>query len=189
MNKKQLIVISVLVFSMLVLAVSQGFFESNFHRINTTDKVVNQFKKYKLNTDECFISIPDGWIVDEEKSEGQYISYKLKFKSANEDITGIIQVINTKEDVDVFANRDVRNQLLKFSNLKISPINNKDKNGILSEYTTFIRNGNNYDNKCYYLSLNDNQILKMLFNIRNTCLNDDTNLVLEDIISSLKDTN
>ena len=133
MNKKQLIVISVLVFSMLVLAVSQGFFESNFHRINTTDKVVNQFKKYKLNTDECFISIPDGWIVDEEKSEGQYISYKLKFKSANEDITGIIQVINTKEDVDVFANRDVRNQLLKFSNLKISPINNKDKNGILSE--------------------------------------------------------
>ena len=119
MNKKQLIVTSVLVLSMLVLAIFQGFFNNNFERISTSDKVVNEFKEYKLNTDECFISIPDGWIVDEEKSEGQYISYKLKFKSANEDITGIIQVINTKEDVDVFANRDVRNQLLKFSNLKI----------------------------------------------------------------------
>lgn len=189
MNKKQLIVISVLVFSMLVLAVSQGFFESNFHRISTTDKVVNQFKEYKLNIDECLISIPCEWTVDEEKSEGQYISYKLKFKSTNEDITGIIQVINTKEDVDVFADRDVKNQLLKFSNLKMSPINNQNKNGILSEYTTSIRNGNNYNNKCYYLALNDNQIVKILFNIRNTCLNDDTNLVLKDIISSLKDDN
>lgn len=186
MNKRQLIVMSVLVFSMLVLAVSQGFFESNFHRISTIDKVANQFKEYKLNTDECLISIPNQWTVEEEKLEGQYISYKLKFKSTNEDITGIIQVINTKEDVDVFANRDVKNQLLKFSNLKVSSINNQNKNGILSEYTTSIRSGNNYTNKCYYLALNENQIVKILFNIKNTCFNDNTNLILEDIISSLK---
>ena len=52
MNKKQLIVTSVLVLSMLVLAIFQGFFNNNFERISTSDKVVNEFKEYKLNTDE-----------------------------------------------------------------------------------------------------------------------------------------
>lgn len=189
MNKKQLIVTSVLVLSMLVLAIFQGFFNNNFERISTSDKVVNEFKEYKLNTDECFISLPNEWTVNEEDSKGSYISYELKFKSTNADITGIIQVINTKEDVEVFANRDVKKQSLKFSDFKISPISDKDKSGILSEYTTSIRNGNDYTNKCYYLVLNDNQIVKVLFNIKNTDLNNNTEIILKEVISSLKDTN
>ena len=44
MNKKQLIVTSVLVLSMIVLAISQRFFNENFERISTSDKVVNEFK-------------------------------------------------------------------------------------------------------------------------------------------------
>ena len=68
MNKKQLIVTSVLVLSMIVLAISQRFFNENFERISTSDKVVNEFKEYKLNTDECSISLPNEWIVNEEDS-------------------------------------------------------------------------------------------------------------------------
>lgn len=189
MNKKQLIVTSVLVLSMIVLAISQGFFNENFERISTSDKVVNEFKEYKLNMDECFISLPNEWTVNEEDSEGSYISYELKFKSTNSDITGIVQVINTKEDIEAFANRDVKNQSLKFSDLKISSISDEKKSGILSEYTTSIRSGNDYTNKCYYLVLNDNQIVKVLFNIKNTNLNNSTDTILKEVISSLKDTN
>ena len=189
MNKKQLIVTSVLLLSMLVLAVSQEFFNKNFERISTFDKVTNEYKEYSLNTNECVISLPDDWSVNEENSEGEYISYQLRFNSTNDDITGIIQVINTKENVEVFANRDVKNQLFKFSDLKISPINTEDKNGVLSEYTTSIKNGNDYKNKCYYLVLNDNQIVKVLFNVKDNDLNSKNTSVLEAVISSLKGAN
>ena len=49
MNRKQLIVTSVLVLSMIVLAISQRFFNENFERISTSDKVVNEFKEYNID--------------------------------------------------------------------------------------------------------------------------------------------
>ncbi|MBE6062531.1 MAG: hypothetical protein E7207_02995 [Clostridium butyricum] len=182
MNKKQLIVTSILVLSMLVLAVSQGFFYRNFERISTKDKVVSQFKDYKINIDEYFISLPNEWYVDEKKSDGEYISYELKFRSTDDNITGIIQVINTKDNIEVFANRDVKNQCIKFSDLKTTFIDN----GILNEYNTSIKRGNDYSNKCYYIILKDNQIVKVLFNIKNNNLNDSTCAILKQVISSLR---
>lgn len=188
MNKKQLIVTSVLVLSMLVLAISQGFFNENFERINTMNKEVSEFKEYKLNVDDYLISLPNEWSVKEKNSDG-YVSYSLNFKGANDDITGIVEVINTKEDVEAFAEKDVKNQSLKYSDLNVTPLENEGRYGILNEYVTSIRGGNNYKNKCYYLSLNDNQIVKVLFNIKDTASDKSTDVILKEIISSIKDAN
>lgn len=188
MNRKQLIVTSVLVLSMLVLAISQGFFNENFERISTVDKEVSEFKAYKLNVDDYFISLPNEWSVKEESSDG-YVSYELKFKGTSDDITGIVEVINTKEDVEAFAEKDVKNQSLKYSELNVTSLENEGRYGVLNEYTTSIRGGNDYKNKCYYLSLNDTQIVKILFNIKNNASDKRIDATLKEIISSIKDAN
>ena len=117
MNRKQLIVSSVLVMSMLILAIAQGFFDDNFQRINTTYKETSQFTQYKLNVDDYCILLPNEWSVKESGSDG-YICCELNFKGSNDDITGIVEVINTKENIKEFSEKDVKNQSLMYSDLK-----------------------------------------------------------------------
>ena len=44
MNRKQLIVTSVLVMSIHILVITQGFFNDNFERINTAEKETRYYK-------------------------------------------------------------------------------------------------------------------------------------------------
>ena len=108
MNRKQLIVTSVLVMSILILVITQGFFNDNFERINTAEKETSQFTQYKLNVDDYCIVLPNEWAVKESGSDG-YISCELKFTGYNDNITGIVEVINTKENIKAFAEKDVKN--------------------------------------------------------------------------------
>lgn len=188
MNRKQLIVTSVLVMSILILVITQGFFNDNFERINTAEKETSQFTQYKLNVDDYCIVLPNEWAVKESGSDG-YISCELKFTGCNDNITGIVEVINTKENIKAFAEKDVKNQSLNYSDLNVKLLDNSKMHGILNEYNTSIKGGNTYKNKCYYLSLNDEQIVKVLFNIKNTASNKSTDDILEGIISSIKDSN
>ena len=51
MNKKQLIVMSVLISLMLILAITQGLFKVNFEQLVLMDKGISDFEKYNMDRD------------------------------------------------------------------------------------------------------------------------------------------
>ena len=80
--------------------------------------------------------MPSEWTVDEKENKGQYVSYKLNFKDKNNKLTGLLEIINTKEDLNVFAENDLNNQYLEYFNSEIIPFNNSNNSGILIQYET-----------------------------------------------------
>ena len=186
MNKKQLIVMSILISLMLILAVMQGFFTVNFEQLVLMDKGISDFKKYDFNEDKYVISLPSEWLVEETESNGQYISYKLNFKDKNNKITGVLELINTKEDLDVFAENDLNNQYLEYFNTEIIPFKNSNNAGVLVQYETSVKNGYDFKNECYYLNLEDGKTIKVLFNIKKRDSREDMNILFNTIISSIK---
>lgn len=186
MNKKQLIVTSILLSLMLILAITQRFFKQEFEQVVLIDQGINDFKEYEFEEDKYTISLPSQWIVEEKKSEGQYVSYKLNFKDKENKLNGLMEVINTKADLGVFAEADLNNQYLEYYNSQIMPFKNPNNSGILVQYDTSIRNGYNFKNECYYLNLKGGKTVKVLFNIKESSYKENMKSIFNKIISSIK---
>ena len=186
MNKKQLIVTVILLSLMLTLAITQGLFKTNFEQIVLMDKGISEFDKYDFDDDKYVVSLPKEWTVDEKESKGQYVSYKLNFKDKNNKITGLLEVINTKDDLDVFAESDLNNQYLEYFNSEVIPFENPNNAGVLVQYETSVKNGYDFKNECYYLNLEEGKTIKVLFNIKKNEYRENMNTILNTIISSIK---
>jgi hypothetical protein len=186
MNKKQLIVTSILLSLMLILAIAQGFFKDNFEQVVLMDKRISEFKQYDFDEGKYIISLPSEWIVDEKESEGQYVSYKLNFKDKNNKFNGLVEVINTKEDLDVFAENDLNNQYLEYYNSEVKSFKNSNNSGVVVQYETTIKNGYDFKNECYYLNLEEGKTIKILFNIKEKDYKENMKTIFNTIISSIK---
>lgn len=186
MNKKQLIVTSILLSLMLVLAITQGFFKEKFEQVALIDNGISQFKEYSFDEGNYVISLPNEWTVDEKERQGQYVSYKLTFKDGNNKLTGSLEIINTKEALDVFAENDLKNQSLEYSNEEVMPFKNSNNSGVLAEYNTSVKNGYNFKNECYYLDLEEGKTAKILFNLKEKDYKENIKTVFNTIISSIK---
>ena len=171
---------------MLILAITQGLFKVNFEQLVLMDKGISDFKKYDFDEDKYVVSLPKEWTVDETESKEQYVSYKLNFKDKDNKITGLLEVINTKEDLDVFAENDLNNQYLEYFNTQIISFKNSNNAGVLVKYETSVKNGYDFKNECYYLNLEDGKTIKVLFNIKKKQSREDMNIILNTIISSIK---
>lgn len=185
MNKKQLIVTSVLVSLMLILVITQSLFKENFEQVSINGNGVNKSIGYNIE-DDYMISLPEEWNVEQEESEGGYISYTANFKDKNNKSAGALYVINTDSDVKSFAERDLKNQSLEYSNLEMIPFKSKSYFGIQAKYDTSIKNGYNFKNTCYYLDLGNKKIVKVLFNCKSNQYNENEKMVFDSIISSIE---
>lgn len=186
MNKKQLIVTSILLVLMLVLAISQRLFKDNFEQVVLMDQGISKFKQYTFDENKYAISLPSEWIVDEKESKGKYVSYTLNFKDKENKIKGFLQVINTKVDLNVFAENDLNNQYLEYYNSEVVPFKNSNNSGILSQYDTSIRNGYDFKNECYYLNLSEGKTIKVSFNLKIRDYKENMNTIFNSIVSSVK---
>lgn len=186
MNKNQLIVISILLSLMLILAMTQGFFKDNFEQVVLMDRGISNFREYDFYGGKYIISLPSEWIVDEKESQGQYVSYKLNFKDKNNKINGLVELINTKEDLDVFAENDLNNQYLDYYNSEVRPFKNSNNSGVLVQYETTIKNGYDFKNECYYLKLEEGKTIKILFNLKEKDYKENMEAIFNTIISSIK---
>lgn len=187
MNKKQLIVTSILLSLMLVLAITQGFFKEKFEQVALIDNGISQFKEYSFDEGKYVISLPNEWTVDEKENQGQYVSYKLTFKDGNNKLTGSLEIINTKEDLDAFAESDLKNQTLKYSNAEVMPFKNSSNSGVLVHYNTAVKNGYEFKNECYYLNLEEGKTAKILFNLKEKNYKENIKTVFDAIVSSVKE--
>jgi hypothetical protein len=186
MNKKQLIVTSILLSLMLILAIAQGFFKDNFEQVVLMDRGISGFKQYDFDEGKYTISLPSEWIVDEKESEGQYVSYKLNFKDKNNRFNGLVELINTKEDLNVFAESDLNNQYLEYYNSEVMPFKNSNNSGVVVKYDTTIKNGYDFKNECYYLNLEEGKTIKILFNLKEKDYKENMKTIFNTIISSIK---
>jgi len=186
MNKKQLIVTSILLSLMLILVIAQRFFKQEFEQVVLMDQGINDFKDYEFDNGKYTISLPSEWIIEEKKSEWQYVSYKLNFKDKDNKLNGLMEVINTKEDLGVFAEADLNNQYLEYYNSQIIPFKNSSNAGVLLQYDTSIKNGYNFKNQCYYLNLEEGKTVKILFNLKESSYNENMKILFNSIIKSIK---
>lgn len=185
MNKKQLIVTSILLSLMLVLAITQRFFKNNFDQMVLMDQGVSKLKEYDFDENRYVISLPSDWIIDEKESKGQYVSYTLDFKDKINKIKGSLEVINTKEDLDVFAENDLNNQSLEYYNSEVVPFNNSNNSGVLVQYETSIKNGYEFKNECYYLNLGEGKMIKVSFYFKEKDYKENMKTLFNAIISSI----
>jgi hypothetical protein len=186
MNKKQLIVTSILLSLMLILAITQRFFKQEFEQVVLMDQGISDFKEYKFEEGKYAISLPNEWSVEEKKNEGQYVSYKLSFKDKDNKLNGFMELINTKAELGVFAESDLNNQYLEYYNSEIMPFKNSKNSGILVQYDTSIKNGYNFKNECYYLNLEEGKTVKILFNIKENSYKENMKSIFNAIVSSIK---
>jgi hypothetical protein len=188
MNKRQLIITSILLSLMLLLAITQVLFKDNFEQVIFMNQGISQFKEYNFNKGKYVISLPNEWIVDEKESEGQFISYRLNFRDKNNKINGLVEVINTKTDLNVFAENDLNNQYLEYYNSDITPFKNPNNSGVVAQYETTIKNGYDFKNECYYLNLEEGKTIKILFNLNQKSYKENMKTILNAIVSSIKTT-
>ncbi|MBE6071998.1 MAG: hypothetical protein E7208_08580 [Clostridium butyricum] len=186
MNKKQLIVTSILLSLMLLLSIVQGFFDENFKQVALTDNGVSEFREYNFDESNYIISLPNEWMVIEKMGDNQYTTNVLNFTGGNNKLTGSLQIINTQDKIDIFAEKDSKNQSLKYSNLEIMPYKDKNNTGVLSTYETSIRNGYDFKNQCYYLQLEEGKIIKILFNVKDKNYKENIKSVFNSIVSSVE---
>ena len=183
MNKKQIVVTGLLISLMLLLAITQGFFVDNFSRVNVTEST----QKYNEDSFEGYsITFPSEWVIDEEENKDEYISYNIKFNSKDNIITGLVQVINTNQDVKDYADKDTKKQSLEYSNNEITPFENSQSVGVLSKYNTNINDGYSYVNQCYYIKGMNGQMIKVLFNIPKDKYEKAFDKDCTDVIASIK---
>ena len=187
MNKKQLIVTSILLSLMLILAITQGFFKDDFEQVVLMDQGISEFKEYHFDKGKYIISLPSEWIIEEKESEGQYVSYKLNFKDKNNKLNGLVEVINTKEELGVFAEKDLNNQYLEYYNSEVMPFENSNNSGVLIQYDTTIKNGYDFKNECYYLNLEEGKTIKVLFNLKEKDYKENMKIIFNTIILSIKE--
>lgn len=150
------------------------------------DQGISEFKEYGLDEDSFVISLPSEWTVDEKESKGQYVSYELNFKDKDNKLTGLVQVINTKEDLNVFAENDLNNQYLEYYNSEVMPFKNSNNSGVLVQYETTVRNGYDFKNECYYLNLEEGKTIKVLFNLKEKDYKENIKTIFNTIISSIE---
>lgn len=150
------------------------------------DQGISEFNEYVFDDNKYTISLPSKWSANEKESKGQYVSCKIDFKDDNNKITGLVEVINTKEDLNVFAEKDLNNQYLEYYNSEVMPFKNYNNSGVLVKYDTSVKNGYDFKNECYYLNLENGKTIKVLFNLKTKYYKENMKTIFNAIISSIK---
>lgn len=182
MNKKHLILAFGLLILMITLVCTQMLFGSNFERAVLRENNINNFKEYSFNCNKYNIYLPDEWKITNSIDNGK----SIYFSNSDNSISGCLQVFNDRESIEEFAKQDCKNQSLRYDNLKIMPYKDKNNSGILLSYATSINNGYDYQNKCYYLKMKNDRIVKILFNINNEYYKDNLDKVFKYIVTSVE---
>ncbi|AOR22301.1 PsbP-related protein [Clostridium taeniosporum] len=185
MNKKQILILSILLSLMVVLGITQSFFKESFTEVALVENGINEFKDYGFNEEGYKFSLPSEWSISEKQNKGQYVSYKADFKDKNNKISGYLEVINTKSDLGNFAESDLKNLPLSYKNEEIIPFKLENISGVLSQYKTKVKKGYTFENNCYYINSDDGKIIKVLFNIKEDDYKENVKTVFNTIISKI----
>ena len=185
MNKKQITVTFILAVLMVSLIFVQRFFDDRFSDIAMINQNMGKLEEYYLMNGKYSYQIPENWSVEEIVSSGTNIS-RVEFKDSTNNIIGNIQMIdNRKDDINTIAETDVNNMILERDQEEVENIKYGDKKGIKVKYKTKVNNGYTYINSSYYISMEENEKIKVAFIVKEDNYNDNMTSVFDIIVRSI----
>ena len=187
MKKKQYLITILLVAFVMVLVLTQKFFDANFKQAALLDNNISSMKEYVIEEEHYSYSLPETW-QPMKKVSNSYKVYQAGFNSEEKDIMGYVELLSTDEDVKALAQKDIDNLSLKCSKEKVENYSCKNYKGIKTEYKTKVDGGYSFINSNYYLKLSDNLVCKFAFTAKNKAYKDNMNAIYDVIVSSIKAT-
>lgn len=163
MNKKQLLVTTVLVVLMCVMVFMQQFFETNIQKVALVNNNIEDMLDYTALDGKLLYSLPDNWVSKIEKPQ-DYIVYNNSFVGESMGVIGYVQVLDTKTEVDELISIDKKNfEAEKVNNIKVVDEKLGEVNVKKMKYEEKTSLGRNYMTQAYYFPMNDNYKLKIVF--------------------------
>lgn len=185
MNKKQITVTFILAVLMVSLILVQRFFNDRFANIAITNQNMGKLDEYYLMNGKYSYQLPESWSVEEVVSSGTNI-FRVDFKDSTNNIIGNIQIIdNKKDDINTIAETDINNMILERDQEEVENIKYGDKKGIKVKYKTKVNNGYTYINSSYYISMEENEKIKVAFIVKEDNYNDNMTSVFDIIVRSI----
>lgn len=184
MNKKQITVTFILAILIVSLLFVQKFFDNKFRDITITNNNMGKLTEYYIKDGQYSYLLPDNWSAEETIS-GEGNIYKVDFKDSTNNIIGNIQLLNNSDDINTIAEADIKNMILERSKEEIENFKFGDKKGIKVKYKTKVNNGYTYINSSYYISMEDDQRVKVTFIVKEDNYNDDMTSVFDTIVRSI----
>ncbi|MGL5575678.1 MAG: hypothetical protein ACRDCW_09070 [Sarcina sp.] len=163
MNKKQLLVTTILVVLMGVMVFMQQFFETNIQKVALVNNNIEDMLNYTALDGNMLYSLPDNWTS--KISEPQdYIVYNNNFVSESMGIVGYVQILSTKTEIDDLIAIDKQGfEAEKVNNIKVVDEKFKDVNVKKMKYEEKTANGRNYLTQAYYFPMGEELKLKINF--------------------------
>lgn len=186
MNKKQLMVTSILVFLMGVMVVMQQFFDSNIQKVALVNNNIEDMIEYIALDGNIIYKLPDNWKA-EKSTPDDYIVYNNSFISKEMGIVGYVQIINTKTSIDELISNDKKAfEAEKVSN--ISVLDDKIGEAAVKKlrYDEKTSNGRSFLTQTYYFSLEENIKLKITFSASKDKYKDNYETVYKLILENFK---
>ncbi|WP_297518732.1 PsbP-related protein [uncultured Clostridium sp.] len=163
MNKKQLLVTTILVFLMGVMVFMQQFFETNIQKVALVNNNIEDMLEYTALDGNLVFSLPDNWTTKVSEPE-DYIVYNNNFVSEAMGVVGSIQVLSTKTSIEELINIDKKNfEAEKVNNIKTVDEKLRDVVVKKLKYEEKTESGRNYMTQAYYFPLDDELKLKITF--------------------------
>lgn len=184
MNKKQIVVTFILAILIVSLLFVQNLFDKKFRDITILNNNMGKLQEYYIQDGKYSYLLPESWDVEDKVSNESNI-YNVEFKDSTNNIIGNIQILNSTQDINTMAETDIENMVLERSKEEIETLKFGDKKGIKVKYKTKVNNGYKYINSSYYMSMDDNEKVKMTFIVREDNYNDDMTSVFDTIVRSI----
>lgn len=163
MNKKQLLVTTILVVLMGVMVFMQQFFETNIQKVALVNNNIEDMLDYNALDGELLYSLPDNWTSKIAEPQ-DYIVYNNSFVGESMGIIGYVQVINTKTTVDDLISIDKKSfEAEKVNNIKIVDEKLGDVTVKKMKYEEKTSAGRNYMTQAYYFPMGQELKLKIVF--------------------------
>lgn len=163
MNKKQLMVTSILVVLMGCMVFMQQFFETNIQRVALVNNNIQDMLNYSALNGKLIYSLPDNWTSKIGEPQ-DYIVYNNNFVGESMGVIGYVQVLSTKTAVDDLIAIDKKSfEAEKVNNIKVVDEKLGEVTVKKMKYEEKTSSGRNYMTQAYYFPMGDTHKLKIVF--------------------------
>ena len=190
LNKKRIGVTLIIIGLMLILVALEKSFDDRLKFTVLVQNNISTFKTYKGIDDKFSYKLPENWICTEQKYENSNIIYNNEFLSADYKIQGFVQVLNFDTDLRSFLDENRAIGLSKkiYENYSITPLKfdkYDKKEGYSISFNT--KNSLGISSNAYEYFIKDkNYMYKVSFSIRSEVVRENTTVIFDSIIKTIK---
>ena len=162
-NKKRLGITIIVIGLIMILLGVESLLHKNIRNAVFVENDMGKLQEQSVLDGEILYSLPDDWVIEEKKSEKNYILYHSDFAWNDDKIKGYIEIWQNNIALDTFMsntkNTALQNQEYKNYDSRKTKISSMDAYEV-----SYIKqdNGKSYDTYEYYMN-GKNYVAKLIF--------------------------